>query len=123
MTMTVKQNVPLTREEALQAQPNSRVFQFEANARRAYPVHYFCNNPEGVQNRNAYAVCTYHGTWYRVRPDQATGEPVLTEVAQEVHVYDIEDQGGQSELDSNNEQQRDPTDDAICQSPINISPV
>jgi hypothetical protein len=102
-TTTVEQSIPLMREEALQVQPNSRVFRFEANARRAYPVHYFCNNTEGVRNRNAYAVCMYHGTWYQVKPDQGTGEPVLAEAALEVHAYDIEDQDGHSEPDSDNE--------------------
>jgi hypothetical protein len=123
MTMTVKQGIPLMREEALQVQPNSRVFQFEANARRAYPVHYFCDNTEGVWNCNAYVVCTYHGMWYQVKPDQVTSEPVLAEVALEIHAYNIEDQDGQSKPDSDNEPQSDPIDDMICRSPINISPV
>jgi hypothetical protein len=48
---------------------------------------------------------------------------VLAEVALEIHTYNIEDHDGQSEPDSNNEQQTDPTDDAIQRSPINISPV
>jgi hypothetical protein len=122
-TMTVEQSIPLTREEALQVQPNSRVFQFEANARRVYLVHYFCDNTEGVWNRNAYAVCTYHGMWYQIKPDQTTTKPVLAEAALEIHVYDIEDQDGQSKPDSNNEQQSDLIDDAIHRSPIRISPV
>jgi hypothetical protein len=123
ITTTVGQSIPLTREEALQAQPNSRVFRFEANARRAYPVHYFCDNTEGVRNHNAYTVCTYHGVWYQVKPDQVTGKPVLAEAVLEIHAYDIKDQDGQSEPDSNNKQQMDPTDNAIWRSPINISPV
>jgi hypothetical protein len=120
--MTVEQSIPLTREEALQVQPNSRVFHFEVNARRAYPVHYFCDNTEGVWNRNVYTVCMYHGVWYQVKPDQVTGKPVLTEAALKIHAYDIKDQDGHSKLDSNNEQQSDPIDNMICRSPINISP-
>jgi hypothetical protein len=122
MTTTGQQIVPLTREEALQGQPNWWVFQFEANARRAYPVHYFCDNEEGVCNRNTYTVCIYHGAWYRVKLDPTTGEPVLGEPALEIHAYDIEDQGGHSELDSDNEQQQDPIDKEIRHSPIHISP-
>jgi hypothetical protein len=45
----------------------------------------------------------YHGAWYQVKPDQVTGEPVLAEAALGIHTYNIEDQEGQSELDSNNE--------------------
>jgi hypothetical protein len=67
-------------------------------------------------------VCTYHGVWYRVKPDQVTREPVLAEVALEIHTYNIEDQDGQSEPDSNNEQQMDPINDEIRRSPVNISP-
>jgi hypothetical protein len=48
---------------------------------------------------------------------------VLTEVALRIHVYDIEDQEGQSEPDSENEQQMDLINDEIRRSPINISPV
>jgi hypothetical protein len=59
MTMATEQSIPLTREEVLQAQPNQWVFQFEVNAGRVYPVHYFCDNTKGVRNHNAYAVCTY----------------------------------------------------------------
>jgi hypothetical protein len=92
------------------------------NARRAYPVHYFCNNKEGVCNWNAYAVCIYHRAWYRVKPDQTTGEPVLGEPALEIHTYDIEDQGGHSEPDSDNEQQPDLIDNEIRRSLIHISP-
>jgi hypothetical protein len=103
MMMTSKQSIPLMREEALQAQPNRQVFQFEMNARRVYPVHHFCNNEEGVYNRNAYAVCMYHRVWYQVKPDQVTGEPVLVEAALGINVYNIEDQDGQSKPDSNNE--------------------
>jgi hypothetical protein len=121
--MTVGQSIPLMREEVLQVQPNSRVFRFEANTRRAYPVHYFCDNTEGVWNCNAYTVCMYHSTWYRVKPDQATGKLVLAEAALEIHAYNIEDQDGYSKPDSDNEQQLDPIDDMIRRSPINISPV
>jgi hypothetical protein len=48
---------------------------------------------------------------------------VLAETALEIHTYNIEDQDGQSKPDSDNEQQTDPTDNTICRSPINISPV
>jgi hypothetical protein len=48
---------------------------------------------------------------------------VLTEVALEIHAYDIEDQNGYSEPDSDNKQQSDPINDVIRRSPINISPV
>jgi hypothetical protein len=68
-------------------------------------------------------VCTYHGVWYQVKPDQATGEPVLAEVALGIHTYDIEDQDGQSKPDSDNKQQSDPINDEIRRSPINISPI
>jgi hypothetical protein len=88
-----------------------------------YPIHYFCDNEEGVCNRNAYAVCTYHRAWYQVKPDQVTGEPVLTEVALRIHTYDIEDQEGQSEPDSKGKQQMDLINDKIRRSPVNISPV
>jgi hypothetical protein len=49
-------------------------------------VHYFCDNEEGVHNRNAYAVCIYHGVWYKVKLDQHLGEPVLEEPALEISV-------------------------------------
>jgi hypothetical protein len=120
-TTTGQQEIPWTREEALQGQPNRRVFQFEANTRRAYPVHYFCDNKEGLCNRNAYAVCIYHGAWYKVKLNQTTGEPVLREPALEVHTYNIEDQEGQSKPDSDNEQQWDLINDKIRRSPIWIS--
>jgi hypothetical protein len=50
MMSTIEQSIPLSREEALQVQPNKQVFRFEPNARRVYPVHYFCDNEEGVCN-------------------------------------------------------------------------
>jgi hypothetical protein len=64
------------------------------NTRRVYPVHYFCDNEEGVCNRNTYTVCTYHGMWYQVKPDQTTGEQVLAEVVLEIHAHDIKDPNG-----------------------------
>jgi hypothetical protein len=97
---TIEQSIPLLREEALQAQPNKQVFRFEPNTRRAYSVHYFCDNEEGVCTRNAYAVCVYHGVWYRVKPDQHTGEPVLGEPALAIHTHNIEDQAEQSQQSS-----------------------
>jgi hypothetical protein len=117
----IKQNIPLTREEALQVQPNKWVFRIKQNARRAYPVHYFCNNEEGVHNRNAYTVCIYHRVWYQVKPDQETGEPVLGAPALEVHAYNQED-GIESSYDSTNKQEPDPVDTEIRHSPVTISP-
>jgi hypothetical protein len=122
MTMT-EQDIPLTRQEALQVQPNQRVFQFKVNARRAYPVHYFCDNEEGLCNRNMYAICTYHRVWYGVKPDQSNGEPVLGEPALEIHTYDIKDQAGQIKPDSDNEPAQDPIDNEIRRSPIHISSI
>jgi hypothetical protein len=106
------------REEALQVQPNQRVFRFKANARRVYPMHYFCDNEEGLCNRNAYAVCIYHVAWCRVKSDLTTREPVLGEPALEIHTYDIEDQGGHSEPDSDNEPEQDLINDKIRRSPV-----
>jgi hypothetical protein len=123
MIMISKQIISLLRDEALQVQPNQRAFQFKVNSRTAYPVHYFRNNEEGLCNRNAYAVCTYHRVWYRVKPDQSTGEPVLGEPALGIHTYDIEDQGSQSKPDNDNEQEQDPINNKIRRSPINISPI
>jgi hypothetical protein len=120
---TIEQGIPLTREEALQAQPNRWVFRFEPNARRAYPVHYFCDNEEGACNRNAYAVCIYHGVWYWVQPDCNTGEPVLGEPALAIHVHDIEDEDKSSQQSSDDEQQIDPVDNEIRRSPATISPI
>jgi hypothetical protein len=48
---------------------------------------------------------------------------VLAEAALEIHAYNIEDQDGHSEPNSDNKQQSDPIDNTIRQSPINISPV
>jgi hypothetical protein len=119
---TIEQGIPLSRDKALQVQPNRQVFRFKANARRVYPVYYLFNNKEGLCNRNAYTVCTYHGAWYRVKLNQSTREPVLGEPALGIHTYDIEDQNSQEQPDSNNKQQMDPIDDEIRRSPINISP-
>jgi hypothetical protein len=120
---TIEQSISLLREEALQVQPNRRVFRFEQNARRAYPVHYLCDNEEGVHNQNAYTVCTYHRVWYQVKPDQSTGELVLGELALAIHVYDIKDRVKQSQLSSNNKQGMDPINDKIRRSPATISPI
>jgi hypothetical protein len=64
----------------------------------------------------------YHRAWYRVKPNQTTGEPVLGEPALEVHAHNIKDQGGQSEPDSDNECEQDPINNKIRRSPIWISP-
>jgi hypothetical protein len=80
---------------------------------RAYLVHYFCNNEEGICNRNAYAVCIYHGAWYQVKPNQETGEPVLGEPALAVHVYNMEDKPQPSEQSSDDGQRMDPIDNEI----------
>jgi hypothetical protein len=123
MMSTTKQSIPLLREEALQAQPNKQVFRFEPNTRRAYPVHYFCDNKEGIHNKNTYAVCIYHRAWYQVKPDQHTGEPVLGELALAIHTHDIEDEDRSSQQSSNNKQQMDPVNDKIRRSPATISPI
>jgi hypothetical protein len=123
MTSNIEQSIPLSREEALQVQPNQQVFRFESSTRRAYPVPYFCDNEKGVYNRNAYAVCTYHGAWYQVKLDQSTGEPVLGEPALGIHAYDIEAQDEQSQQSSDDKQQMDLIDDEIRRSPVTISPI
>jgi hypothetical protein len=123
ITSIIKQSIPLSREEALQAQLNKQVFRFKPNPRRAYLVHYFCNNEEGVHNKNAYVVCVYHGAWYQVKPDQNTGEPVLGEPALAIHVYDCEDKTKSSQQSSDDEQRMDLVDDKIRRSLATISPI
>jgi hypothetical protein len=113
MTDINEQSIPLSREEALEVQLNKQVFQFEANNQRVYLVHYFCNNKEGICNRNAYAVCIYHGAWYQVKLDQETGEPVLGEPALAIHTYDVEDKPQPSKQSSNNGHRTDPINDKI----------
>jgi hypothetical protein len=61
--------------------------------------------------------------WYRVKPDQVTGEPVLAEAVLDIHAHDIKDQDSQSEPDSDDKCQPDPINNKIRRSPINISPI
>jgi hypothetical protein len=61
--------------------------------------------------------------WYRVKPNQHTGEPVLGEPALEIHAYNTKDQNEESQQSSDDEQRIDPLDDEIRRSPATISPI
>jgi hypothetical protein len=59
--------------------------------------------------------------WHHINQDKETGEPRLGEPAPEVHAYDCEDKT-ESSLDSSEELDRDPLNDEIRHSPVEISP-
>jgi hypothetical protein len=84
-------------------------------------VHFYYNNKEGIWNPGAYQVCSYYGMWHCIVQDKETGEPRLGEPAPKVHKYDCEDKT-KSSSDSSDELERDPIDNEIRHSPVEISP-
>ena len=91
-------DIRLTREEALEAWANKRVFKVKPSKMRDYPL-FFLHDKEGKLHKSSPAVCIYGNTWHRVGHDKEIGEPVLKEPRPEVHEYDESSEEGSEDTD------------------------
>ena len=90
-SLTSKRTV-ISRLEALQARPNTRILLVEADHpenKRDYPVLTYTDNDQKEFNKNAIPVCYYNGQWRRVGHSLTYEAPTIRDPVAIVETYNL----------------------------------